>query len=215
MADAKILMVEGTDERHVVMHICSHYNIPPLLTIEPYGNVDDVISAIRPRLRQAREVGDAVGVMVDADVSAPNRWQAVRQRILAAGYADVPEQLADGGVIIEPPAGTILPRAGVWIMPDNRAAGILEDFLRFMAPTDSVLFQYAEACVDGIPAEERRFREVDRPKALLHTWLAWQETPGRPFGTAITAQFLNPAVPETGAFAAWLRNLFFPTADTG
>lgn len=213
MADAKILMVEGTDDQHVVMHICGHYNIPPLLTIEHYGNVDEVINAILPRLRQAREVGDVVGILADADESAQNRWQAIRQRILAAGYADVPEQLPAGGVIIEPPADTILPRAGVWIMPDNRAPGILEDFLRFMAPTASALFQYAEASVDGIPPAERRFRDVDRPKALMHTWLAWQETPGRPFGTAITAQFLDPAVPETAAFARWLRSLFFAGTD--
>ena len=213
MADARILMVEGTDDQHVVMNICSHYNIPPLLTIEHYGNVDEVINAILPRLRQAREVGDVIGILVDADESAQNRWQAIRQRILAAGYADVPEQLPAGGVIIEPPADTILPRAGVWIMPDNRAPGILEDFLRFMAPTDSALFQYAEACVDGIPPAERWFRDVDRPKALMHTWLAWQETPGRPFGTAITAQFLDPAVPETAAFAGWIRSLFFAGTD--
>lgn len=213
MADAKILMVEGTDDKHVVMHICGHYGICPVLKIERYRNVDEVVDAIGPRLRQAREVGDTVGILVDADESAQDRWQTIRRRILAAGYADVPEQLPAGGVIVEPPAGTILPRAGVWIMPDNRAPGILEDFLRFMAPTNSALFQYAEASVDGIPPAERRFRDVDRPKALMHTWLAWQETPGRPFGTAITAQFLDPAVPETSAFAGWLRSLFFAGTD--
>ena len=213
MAGIKILMVEGTDDRHTVMHICRSYGIPDQIEIQTCGSVGQVLASIDVRLLQAVEEGDVVGIMVDADESASNRWQAIRRSILAAGYADVPEQMADGGVIIEPPAGTILPRAGVWIMPDNRAAGILEDFLRFMAPTDSALFQYAEVSVDGIPTAERRFRDVDRPKALLHTWLAWQETPGRPFGTAISAQFLDPAVPETAAFAAWLRNLFFYGTD--
>lgn len=213
MAGSKILMLEGTDDRHTVMHICRSYGIPNRIEIQTYGNVEQVLASIEVRLLEAVEGGDVVGVMVDADESAQNRWQAIRQRILAAGYADVPEQLPADGVIVEPPADTILPRAGVWIMPDNRAPGILEDFLRFMVPTNSALFQYAEASVDGIPPAERRFRDVDRPKALMHTWLAWQETPGRPFGTAITAQFLDPAVPETAAFAGWLRSLFFAGTD--
>ncbi len=43
----------------------------------------------------------------------------------------------------------------------------------------------------------------------MHTWLAWQNKPGRPFGTAITARYLDADVPEATAFVAWLEKLFF------
>ena len=75
------------------------------------------------------------------------------------------------------------------------------------------LFEYAEASVANIPPAVRLFEQVDEPKALIHTWLAWQSNPGRPFGTAITAGFLNPDVAAAATFAAWLRNLFFADAD--
>ena len=45
-------------------------------------------------------------------------------------------------------------------------------------------------------------------KSHLHTWLAWQREPGRPFGTALTAQIFGHDSPETLAFLAWFRRLF-------
>ena len=215
MAGSKILMVEGTDDQHVVMHICGSHGIREPIAFERYGGVEQVVASIDVRLMEAREEGDIVGILVDADENLQYRWQAVRQRIVNAGYENAPEQPAADGIIIEPPVASILPRVGVWIMPDNQSAGILEDFLRFLAPAPNALLEYAEACVNGIPPEELRFRAVDEPKALMHTWLAWQETPGRPFGTAITARFLDPDVPQAAVFAAWLRNLFFADTETG
>jgi hypothetical protein len=45
-------------------------------------------------------------------------------------------------------------------------------------------------------------------KARLHTWLAWQEEPGKPIGQAITKRFLDPEATEAQAFLDWLRRLF-------
>ena len=104
-------------------------------------------------------------------------------------------------------------RRGVWIMPDNKANGILEDFLRFLAPQESELFQHAESSVKDIPPEERRFASTADAKALIHTWLAWQKEPGKPLGTAITAHFLDPNVPQVDQLVDWLNRLFFPHAE--
>ena len=101
------------------------------------------------------------------------------------------------------------------MMPDNQSPGILENFLRFLVPTPNALFEHAVASVNGIPPEELRFRAVDTPKALIHTWLAWTETPGRPFGTAITARFLDPDVRQAAVCAEWLQSLFFGDGEMG
>jgi hypothetical protein len=50
---------------------------------------------------------------------------------------------------------------------------------------------------------ERKF-----PKARIHTWLSWQENPGLPFGTAITAAYLSHDSPEALKFVAWFKKLF-------
>ena len=57
-------------------------------------------------------------------------------------------------------------------------------------------------------------KPLDEPKAVIHTWLAWQEEPGRPFGTAIKARFLDPSVPEVDVLTAWLKRLFFPSIQS-
>ena len=95
-------------------------------------------------------------------------------------------------------------------MPDNESKGILEDFLRFLVPTDSQLFEHVKSSVASIPEAERRFSQLAEPKAVIHTWLAWQQEPGKPLGTAITAKFLDPNVEQVDVLVAWLKLLFFP-----
>jgi len=99
---------------------------------------------------------------------------------------------------------------GIWIMPDNQTNGILENFLRFLVPADSPLFEHVRSSVARIPAGERRFSQLAEPKAIIHTWLAWQEEPGRPLGTAITARYLDHEVAQVDILVSWLNRLFFP-----
>jgi hypothetical protein len=49
-----------------------------------------------------------------------------------------------------------------------------------------------------------------KPKAIMHTWLAWQEEPGLPFGTAIKAGYLDSSAAPVDTLVSWLNRLFFP-----
>ena len=89
--------------------------------------------------------------------------------------------------------------------------GIIEDFLRYLIPDPSPLYDHVELSVDAIPANEIKFTELAKPKVLIHTWLAWQEDPGYPYGLAITAKFLDPDVPEAKTFVDWLNRLYLLT----
>ena len=204
----KTLLVEGTDDKHVIMHICGNRDGPCLDKIKRHGNVEDLIDNLAEELRAAVDEDDVVGVVVDADTNIANRWQAIRNQILRAGYTTVPEEPRADGTIISRPNNKLLPRMGVWIMPNNRTDGILENFLKFLIPRDDPLFGHAEACVASIPDGAQRFKDIHKPKAMIHTWLAWQEEPGKPYGTAITARFLDPCVPEANVLVSWLRRLF-------
>ena len=150
--------------------------------------------------------GDVVGVVIDADTDLAARWQAVQYRLTQAGYDSVPRDPGPGGTILEPPGRTSLPRVGVWVMPDNKTTGILEDFLRFLVPQPDALFDHVIASVCSIP--HQLFGQNDKPKAIIHTWLAWQSDPGLPFGTAIMARFLDPNLPQADVLVSWLRELF-------
>ena len=207
MANGKILLVEGTDDEHVLKNICGNRDIPHL-DIAKSGGADKLIESLGVRLTLLEE-GDVIGVVVDADTDISTRWQSIRNRITSVGYQNVPNQPDPDGTILDPPAGTLLPRLGVWIMPNNQTSGILEDFLRFLVPQPNILFDHVRCSVAAIPEGKRRFKPLDEPKAIIHTWLAWQKEPGRPFGTAITARFLDSNVPEVDGLVDWLRRLFF------
>ena len=210
----KILLVEGTDDEHVLKHICGNHGIPHLDEVKNCGSVEKLIENLGVRLPLLIQEGDAIGVVIDADTDISARWQSIRDRITDFGYQNVPDQPDPDGTILDPPAGSYLPRLGVWIMPNNQTSGILEDFLRFLVPQPNILFNHARDSVKTIPEGERRFKLLDEPKAVIHTWLAWQKDPGLPFGTAITARFLDPSVPEVDVLVAWLKRLFFPSSQS-
>ena len=94
-------------------------------------------------------------------------------------------------------------------MPDNQMKGILETFLRSLIPKPNALFDYVKTSVAAIPDSERRFKPRKEPKAIIHTWLAWQEEPGMPPGWAITSHFLDANVAEVDVLVSWLKRLFF------
>lgn len=207
MAGRKILLVEGTDDEHVLKHICGNRGIDPLDEVKSHGGDSNLLESLGVRLKLPEE-GDVIGVVIDADTDRSARWQSIRNLIIKVGYQNVPNQPDPDGTILDPPTGTLLPRLGVWIMPNNQTSGTLEDFLRFLVPQPTILFDHVIDSIAAIPEGERRFKPSDKSKAIIHTWLAWQKEPGRPFGTAITARFLDPDVPEVDVLVDWLKRLF-------
>ena len=205
----KILLVEGTDDEHVLKHICGNRGVPQLDAVKPHGGVDQLLDSFPVRLKASGE-GDIVGLVIDADTDLNARWLSLRDRLIQVGYASVPVNPAPDGTILAPPADRLLPRVGIWIMPNNQTKGILEDFLRFLVPSDSRLFEHVKSTVESIPVGERRFSLLAEPKAVIHTWLAWQEEPGKPYGVAITGKFLDPNVAQVDVLVSWLNRLFYP-----
>ena len=212
MANSRILLVEGPDDEHVLRHICDNRGIQQPDKVEPQDGAPGLLRAIPRQLEASTGEGDVVGVVIDADTNFDARWESLRNIFLQAGYGDVPPAPDPNGTILEPPDDSPLPRSGVWIMPNNESTGFLEHFLHFLVPQPNALFDHVNASVDSIP--DRRFSDNDKPKAVMHTWLAWQENPGRPYGTAITARFLDPYVPQVDVLVAWLDRLFYQSEGT-
>lgn len=209
MPAKKILLVEGNDDEHVLKAVCGRRNGPYLDEIKAHGGVDRLLESLPVRLKASAD-GEIVGVVIDADTDLNARWKSLQDRLNEVGYQGVPENPLPDGTILDPPIGKLLPRVGIWIMPDNRNKGILEDFLRFLVPAESILFKHVQSSVAAIPEGEQRFSQLAEPKALIHTWLAWQEEPGRPMGMAITARFLDPDVTQVDVLVSWLNRLYFP-----
>lgn len=210
---ARYLLVEGKDDQHVAWHLCSLHRLPETFTVEvPEGDggITELLDGLTARIRAPYL--QTLGIVVDADIDLAARWQAIRDRLQdrvklqARTYSALPAAPPSQGWISPDPG---LPRVGVWLMPDNQTSGILEDFATRLIPAGDALFPKADAVLQDIERESlQRYGTAQRPKALIHTWLAWQEIPGQPIGTALTAQSLMHDAPLARAFVGWLRLLF-------
>ncbi len=60
MANGKILLVEGTDDKHVLKHICGNRGIPHLDKVKSCGNDIKLIENLEVRLKVSEE-GDVIG----------------------------------------------------------------------------------------------------------------------------------------------------------
>ncbi len=198
----RLLLVEGKDDLFVVSNLLEENRVPQVFSIKELGGIDPLLEDLPTRLKAQNE--ERLGVLIDADESLESRWRSVKNILTTAGYKTVPEAPDAAGTILREED---LPIFGAWLMPDNRASGMLEDFMRYLVPADDTLWKRAEACIASIPEDEKRFG-VHRTKAQLHTWLAWQEEPGSPMGLAITKRYLDPNTVEARAFIQWLERLF-------
>lgn len=113
-APAKILYVEGKDDRHVVWGLCRRYNVPDVFDVViPVGGggIQRLLAVIPVALKTSRL--DALGVVIDADGDFMARWQGVRSRFVSAGIGNIPANPPVGGWVSG--AGSV-PIVGAWIM---------------------------------------------------------------------------------------------------
>ncbi len=205
MADDRLLLVEGDDDKHVFYAILKHRNFTPVIPIESQVSVDQLLRGLQARLLPGDPVS-RLGFVVDADADLATRWQEVRRILLKAGRGGGRRRSRRlTGTIV---AATDLPTVGVWVMPDNILRGTLEDFLTLLVPDGDVLWEQAKKCVDEAVAIEKRFKGQYDNKALIHTYLAWQKDPGLPMGRAITMRCFQPESQHADKFVAWLSRLF-------
>ena len=93
-------------------------------------------------------------------------------------------------------------------MPDNRRAGALEEFLRDLVDTGDSLLAIADRSTHHAKEEGAHFPVSAMSKAVLHTWLAWQERPGLPYGSAIRARYFGHDSAAALAFVEWFKRVF-------
>jgi hypothetical protein len=211
---ANLLLVEGDNDMHVIASLCGRVGFPKVFSFpeefkssNKIEGIDSLLAGLPLRLEESgRKI---LGVVVDADEDVASRWQALRDRLTKIGYA-VPEILPLEGWIYTPPVETFpRPKIGIWIMPDNTLPGMLEDFVARLIPDDDVLFPKAEKILQELENEKINcYKDTHHAKALIHTWLAWQDTSGMPMGLAITAHALTPNSLLATRFINWLKLLF-------
>ncbi len=146
----QFLLVEGKNDLHVFYNIFEKHSVKE--SFKPEGKDGDGIYKSIP-IYLKTDVS-TIGVVIDADENINAKWGKLKNIFKASGY-DFPELPTQTGTIIKKNS---FPTIGVWIMPDNNANGMLEDFVKQLVPNDDLLMDYVEKSLDKMnyPAAEQR-----------------------------------------------------------
>ena len=202
----KVLLVEGINDKHVINNLLKAHNIENIITIRDKEGIANILATLKTEVDANQ---DFLGIVVDANSSLDSRWQSLTDRLKDSeiGYFNVSDNPVENGLILE--RDNFLPKLGIWVMPNNKLVGKIENFIRLLVSTEKEnLWQIVEKTVNAIPNEEKLFADKDIIKAQVHTFLAWQDEPGRPMGESITRRYFQTDAPEALNFVEWIRKLF-------
>jgi hypothetical protein len=200
-----ILLVEGRCDveflKALLPQLLPKPNIPVLTPTECGGYEDNIDAVFRTLPQLLMDINEErlqrLGIIVDADYTNRNggfaaRWKTFTGILQKAEYIiNSPPDQAYTGSIFQHDCG--LPPVGLWIMPNHKGDGMLEDFIKqAIGPGQpQKLLERARGCVDQLPKDLKLFSEFHQTKADVYTWLAWQEQPGQSFAN------LFPKVPKS------------------
>lgn len=197
----KQLLVEGKNDLHIISALCLHHAIPENFEVIDCEGVVKLLGSLSTRLKQSRL--DALAIVVDADTDINTRWQSLQSKLATAGYT-LPNQPPLDGFF----DNSKKVKLGVWVMPNNQLNGMVEDFIKLLIPQNDQLLPIAENVLNDIESKKlNQYKLVHKPKALVHTWLAWQAEPGIPMGQAITKYALGNSL-SCRLLIDWLTKVF-------
>ncbi len=198
----RVLLVEGLDDLHVVLHLCIRSeNMPKFCIINREGR-DNILKTVNEEIAVSDRA--VVGILLDADNDLAKRWKKIKRK-LQENDIELPDKPNPTGTIIE--SAPRRPRIGIWLMPDNQSPGELEDFIVKMIPDGDPVWPLSKSYINGIPEPDREFKEGKILRAKVHAWLATREEP-RKMGLAIKTEDLDIVGATCVSFVAWLRELF-------
>lgn len=173
----KQLLVEGNTPKFFFSKILADLGLANDCQIQNFGGVKDLSSFLKAfaKLPGFADEVESVGIVRDAEESFSAAFQSVCLSIEKAGLSP-PETLAS------------MPRANVFILPDNRSSGVLEDLCIQALQEDP-----ANECVDRFLGclDERvdtsLWNNAKRSKARMHAFLASRSRPELRLGEAAQA----------------------------
>src|SRR5206468_3138987 len=127
------LMVEGRDEVFSVAELMKRHGIDYDNPTEGAPFIDDCegYNGLCSVIPTAVKIYDRLGILIDAEFPLDNRWKSIRNLLRGEGLT-LPDSLPKEGLLVKGlrPASTV----GVWLMPNNSTAGMLENFLDTLIP---------------------------------------------------------------------------------
>lgn len=192
MSQENLLLVEGNADRDFFDMLCSALSISPKIQVAPpkdlggkYNTKQGVLNYLKtillPQLNDGRV--QRLAIVVDADyaeshgLGVAGTLKQIKEIVEPFGF-ELPENAShQNGFFFKNSDG--LPDFGVWIMPNNKEDGMLEDWVKScITQTEQDLFHHAEKTVADLSTHGlQKFKPIHITKTQVATWLAWQSLP--------------------------------------
>jgi hypothetical protein len=214
----KVLLVEGESDKGFFEEICKKLSLDTSVIVSApkelggkrnsKEGVKNVLKELLPQLNDGRI--SHIAVVVDADHQKHgNGFQTTLDSLSAiveeSGFKLEKNSSSIPGLFFKNSDG--LEDIGLWIMPDNRRDGMLEDCIKSSIHNKEVmLFKEVEDAVQKVSAP--RFSAHSRTKVEVATWLAWQKQPGHGLYAVITDNLLDDEHPLFKELKFWLLKVF-------
>jgi hypothetical protein len=215
-----LLLVEGRNDSNAVLQLVRlKFDADPAFGISECGGADGALKKFSGRLANPSPQPRILGLILDTDIegstakdAVERRWTQIKSKI-GASY-NLPKDFPEEGLITDPLPGRkakeALPRIGVWLMPDNKAFGMLEDLLMEALgdrEKDYTLTVVKQAKTDKVAS----YHDSHLSKAIIRTYIAWQEPPDVQYiGLAIKEGHFQNIEAACAQFLDWLGRLFVP-----
>lgn len=204
----RLLFVEGKGDGNVIYAIAQHNCIGDKFEIESEGSDGQAKLTFEIYVNENASKVKSIGIVIDADLSATSRWQSIRNILIETNNYTVPKDIPTEGLVLEPNKEN-KPRVGVWIMPNNKDKGMLEDFLALLTKENDPVLGFVDETIEKLKEKGlQKFSERHKAKARIHTYLAWQKDPGSDFANAVNKKYFDSDSEIAKLFANWLKRLF-------
>ena len=207
------LYVEGDNDCRVICTLLDALGLVldersgPVI-VEPQGSCTELLKSFGVAFKASLQTKCPIGFVLDWDRPEDNRACQLRERFKSIGCELQDSDFLDDGIIKEIHGVPV----GVWLMPNASArSGKLEDFLQELIPSSDLVFPKSKEYVNDVASSVSlgfRFRDVDREKAEIHSWLAVQKDPGKSYALAIKSHLFSVDSPIAHKFHEWFCRLY-------
>ncbi|SMN01775.1 hypothetical protein SPONN_29 [uncultured Candidatus Thioglobus sp.] len=199
--EKSVLLLEGNDDCNIIKFFCQNNEITTNFGFCNCKTDSQVLSKLNSLLREDNLI-EVIGIILDADNNLSERYQQIKDKV--SGFYRLPNSMPKDGLVHKENG---VPKLGIWIMPNNKDNGALEEFYLTLATDIDTDF------IDGViqQAENKNltsFKPQHRNKAIMHTYFAWQDSPNSPLHKSINKIALNNDAEVAQKFKSWLERLF-------
>jgi hypothetical protein len=197
-----VLLLEGNDDCYIVEKFCNNNEIEFNFCFYNCKGYNKILTKLNALLRENTQP-EVIGVILDADNDISKSYQDIKSKA-ETFYKKLPDIIPKKGLIHNENG---LPKLGIWIMPNNKDNGALEEFYLELATdidTDFINDVIEQATRKNLTS----FKKQHKTKAIMHTYFSWQNTPSTPLHSSINKIALDNDKDIAKAFKKWLTDLF-------